>query len=175
MFSLKQFSFIIIFCSLGGVIFYGFYDEKIHIDYSIRTMQAPIIQEFNRSLTFFYSHNDSIIAVTKICTINTIDNDTTKNIINLWLSDSLQHNPKLQKIMCNSLIIKNSLYYCSFTETPFNSSTSLFEKYSFFEGLLKTLFELNPSLKGVVFLINHKAFEDMDLDFSLPWSPHLVL
>lgn len=173
MVSLKRLSFIIIFCSVGGVIFYGFYDEKIHIDYSMRTTHIPLVNESVKSLTFFYSHNDSITATQKTYIINALNDNSVKTIINLWLSHFFEHNLKLHKIICHSLIIQNALCYCSFTTTPFTTTTSLYEKYSFFEGLLKTIFNIDQSIKGVVFLINHKPFEDADLDFSLAWSPHL--
>lgn len=170
MFSTKQLSLIAIICSLGGVIFYGFYDEKIHIDYSIRQENAPIDNKSSRSLTFFYAINDSLTTTTKTYCINTLDNDTLKNIVNVWLTCLFEYDNKLQKTMCHSFVTKNSLYYCSFTTTPFTTATSLYEKYAFFEGLLRTLYDLNPSLTGVIFLINHKTFEDEDYDFSLPWS-----
>ncbi len=173
MISVKQMCLITILCSLGGIIFYGFYDEKIHIDYSIRQENAPSCNESDRSLTFFFIIHDSLTTTTKTHCINTIDNEVLKNIVNIWLTYLFEYDNKLQKTMCHSFIIKNSLYYCSFTTTPFTAATSLYEKYAFFEGLLRTLYALNPSFAGVVFLINHKIFEDEDYDFSLPWSYQL--
>lgn len=170
MFSKKNLCLLAFLGCIGGIIFYGFYDEKIHIDYSIRQDNAPINNKPQGSLTFFHSKNNTLVTTTEPSSISVLDNTNLQNIVNRWLSHLFEYEQKLQKTLCHSLIIKNNIYYCSFTNTPFKSSTCMYEKYAFFEGLIHTLFALNPSLKGILFLINHQPFEDDDYDFTLPWS-----
>ena len=171
--SAKRVSLIVVTCSLAGIIFYGFYDEKIHIDYSIHSEKIHPANNCSKSLTFFYVKDDIKTTIIKTCSIKTLDNETLKNIVNIWLGCLFESDNKLQKTICHSFVSHNSLYYCSFTISPFTPATSLYEKYAFFEGLLQTLYDLDPSLSGVVFLIEHKTFEDDDYDFSLPWSYQL--
>ncbi len=170
MFSAKQLYLIGLFCIIGGVIFYAFYDEKIHIDYSVRNQTVLDWNKAKKSLIYVYIKNDSPITLTETSYISDFDQNNLKNVINKWLSHASEYHPTLQKIICQSLEIKNGIYYCSFSQSPFLSTTSMYEKYSFFEGLLQTLFNLETFPKGIIFLINHQLFEDEDYDFTLPWS-----
>lgn len=155
---------------ISGILFYGFYDEKIHIDYSIRHEKLPEYNKIKQSLTFYHLHNDVITTSTESYFTATFDEEAITNIINLWLSRSYEQEPKLEKIMCHSTKIKNNIYYCSFNKSPFTTITSLYEKYAFCYGLVKTIDSFAPETIGIQFLINHSSFEDEDLDFSLPWS-----
>lgn len=156
-----------------GIVFYGFYDEKIHIDFSWhqQTKQLPIQKE-TQTIELFFEKDDNISTISS-STALPLHASHLQYVINNWLSYAHLHHTTLIKIECHSLQIDHNIYYCSFTHSPFTEATPIHAKVSYIKGLLQTLYTLTPTLEGVVFLINHEEWNDSDLDFSLPWSENI--
>lgn len=57
----------------------------------------------------------------------------------------------------------------SFDRAPVNKNGSTAEKLLLIESLLKSIRSALPSVTTVLFLVDHKAMHDANLDFSRPW------
>lgn len=174
MISSKYYALIIIVSSIGGIIFYGFYDEKIHIDYSIKHSLSSLPAPTMQPLTLFYKKEDTLISLIQTFTPSDNSNESIKNIINIWLSYVYEYDTTLAKTTCTSLTSCNNIHYCSFSNSPFYPTTTVHNKHNFFEGILYTLNNYNADYKSIIFLINHNFFEDSDYDFSLPWEISII-
>ena len=59
--------------------------------------------------------------------------------------------------------------FLSFDQIPFLRDWSIFNKLSFVESLLKTIYKANLGIQKITFLVDHQVMEDDHLDFSKSW------
>ena len=59
--------------------------------------------------------------------------------------------------------------FLSFDRTPFSPQQSIYEKWMWIEGLLKTIKAYDATISHVHLLVRHKPLQDIHLDFSNPW------
>ena len=97
--------------------------------------------------------------------------ENLKHFISDWLvllqEESILSNPAyLHNVSINK---DEDVAFLSFEQPFFESSWSIFEKWNFIEGLLKSVREANFKIREIHFLINNKVMEDYHLDFSNGW------
>ncbi len=97
----------------------------------------------------------------------------TKNarqLISAWLNLLDEEHVITKKITLQDALISTSgTLYISFDQYPLKKDDTIFNKWMFIEGLLKTLRDNNICAHNVHFLVQHQPLNDQHIDFSLPW------
>lgn len=99
--------------------------------------------------------------------------NNTKNaqqLINAWLTLLDEERVTTKKIALQSALLSQShTLYISFDHNPLAKEDTIFKKWMFIEGLLKTVRKNNIAIQHVHFLVQHQPLIDYHLDFSMPW------
>lgn len=100
--------------------------------------------------------------------------DTAQNIqylINSWLSFLDEEHIMKKKVTVTTVLLSSneSTAYISFDRNPLNKEASVYAKWMWIEGLLKTLRENGIKISHVHFLVHHQPLHDMHLDFESAW------
>lgn len=156
---------------IGGIIFYGFYNNLIIIRFP-NQLNLNNIQKSNHKklINFFYwQDNKWHIEDSEI-----IWADLTENINNIlvnWLSINYEFNKNLKQASVQTVMLdpEKNFAYISFDKNPLSKQWSIYQKIKFIESILKTLNENKIKIQGVYFLVNHKFLEDTHLDFCHFW------
>ena len=69
-----------------------------------------------------------------------------------------------------AITFDNQELIISFDRPPWNKENSTYEKWMTVEGFLKTIKNIDPSIKKVRFLMNQQPLQDPHLDFTNAWS-----
>ena len=104
--------------------------------------------------------------------INTEDvSDAILRIANSWLALLDEENIMNKKVTASMILVSASgnEVYISFDRYPFNKESSVYNKWMWVEGLLKTLRENGITIPRIYFKVQHKLLRDYHLDFSSPW------
>jgi hypothetical protein len=158
----------------GGIIFFG-----IQNDYLILRKPTALLSQFSsnqphkKNIRFYYwSHNRWHYEADQLFWSN-YHIENLQRIINQWFKlieeQELIHTPIIATL---SMAPNDQLLFCSFNRNPFSKKWSLHQKWMLIEGLLKTIAEVDPTIKEIQFLLRHQSLIDSHLDFSHAWPLH---
>ncbi len=157
----------------AGILFYALYHELIIIRNPFTT-QMPRLDKMHAKKHMFtlMFWKDRSWQKEKIELIHS-DNkaQTLQYLIASWLGllDDEQMLPR--KISLQSVMLDSSgkEAYVSFDGNPLAKKSSIFDKWLWAEGLLKTIRENNIALTSIQFLVHHQPLADPHLDFFHLW------
>ncbi len=112
----------------------------------------------------WYKESDEIMWPSQSCL-------AVQQLINRWLH-LLEESELIAKHVGVESVAQapnHQTLYISFDRYPLSKEWSMFRKWMFIEGLLKTIREQSPSFREILFLIRHQPMHDIHLDFSHPW------
>lgn len=168
-----QFSIIVFISFFIGMLFFAYQQEWIIIrlpwkqEKAINSLSKPTKQQVH----LYYWKNQEWKKEEMQILQTPVKEEQLYNLINAWLTlvyDEYQTTNKttLETIALNT---GNQQIYVSFDKSLFPTQWSLYQKWMFVEGLLKTIHQFDYTITSVQFLIKHTSMKDAHLDFSRPW------
>ncbi len=181
MFNIKKYNlYYIVISSLGllsGIIFYLFYHEYIIISFPnthYLSYQTIKTNAHKKTITFCYWNKSQFDSEEKEVIITDNKAQTLEYIINSWLSLLDEEQSMVKKIGVELVMVdyQGKDAFISFDRNPFDKQASLYEKWMWIEGLLKTVKNSGITVENITFLVHHKTLNDSHLDFTQAWPLH---
>ncbi len=98
-------------------------------------------------------------------------NEVVYYLINNLLTLMYEEDALSKKVSVESVMISDDREaFISFNRNLFRKESSIFEKWTIVESILKTIHENEIAVRAIRFLVHHKPLEDYHLDFSRGWS-----
>lgn len=149
----------------GWIIFhYPSYTQDIAQQKAVmRVNRTPIIYSFYKDGAWHTEYNELSVSP-----------DTQKMIhyvVNSWLSFLHEEHIMKKRVTAHAVLISangNDLFI-SFDRNPLQKESSIYEKWMWIEGLLKTIRAQGIKIAHVHFLVHHQPLQDAHLDFENPW------
>jgi len=170
--SRSQLILISIACFLIGLTFLAFQQNVIIFrnPFVRHNVQDQLGVEKRKVKLFYWLHdswkNESVEVIWS-------DNkaQTIKHLVDSWLTLMDEEKLMEKKTSLQSVILGSSEndIFLSFDRNPLSKESTVFEKWMWIEGLLKTLRDNDLKIQNVRFLVHHQDMYDLHLDFSNPW------
>lgn len=168
----KKHLFIVSTLSIAtGVLLFAFHYEyiSIHWPQPIPIMRQQAYQK--KLVTLHYWKDNSWNHETNeiIWLDNTAEN--LQRLLNNWLHLLEEEEIITKRITIQSIaqMPNNNQFYLSFDRNPLLKEWSIYHKWMFIEGLLKTIRSNESSVQSVLFLMRHQPLADTHLDLSHIW------
>jgi hypothetical protein len=166
---------IIFFSLLGfciGLLFLAFQNNIIIIrnPFARHLLQEQPGVEKKKVKLFYWHHDkwnneevDIIWAANKA--------QTLKYLIDSWLTLMDEEHLMEKKTSLQAVVLGSSEndIFLSFDRNPLSREGTIFEKWMWLEGLLKTIRDNDLKVQSIRFLVHHQDMYDTHLDFSNPW------
>ncbi len=156
-----------------GIILVGINDQWIIVRSPFTRMNKPELQKkfTKHQATLYYWHNNAWHQEQSSILCSDTMSNNIKQLINAWLSLTESEHIIEKKVSLESALLSSSgqELFLSFSRNVFGKDESLFAKWMFIEGILKTVHENNDQIQSVRFLVHHQPLRDTQLDFSFSW------
>lgn len=157
---------------IAALLFFAIYNQWI-IFYApwqknVITSSADIIHK--KQIAHHYFHGDKWKSEKQEMLWQESVEKNIFHLINAWLTLLDEEHVTIKKTMLQSAIVTPSgVAYLSFDHNVLGKEETIFKKWMFIEGLLKTIASNDIVITHVQFLVQHQPLQDIHLDFSMPW------
>lgn len=165
---------LLFFCFIVGLLFFAVNQEWIVIRSFTRSSQVENTLNKLRStkkqmtVSFWHQGKWNTEALEIITTADPAQ--TAQALVTAWLSLLDEEKITTNKISLQSALMStHGQLYLSFDRSPFEDSSSTYDKWMWTESLLRTLRENCSEIRSVYLMVHHRPLEDDHLDFSNPW------
>jgi len=171
--NIYKYIFLILFCFIVGLFFFAFYHELLVVRYPFgkAVSQESGMQYKKIQVDLIFWNNKKWNRETIILIWSDNKSQNIQYLINSWLT--LLEDEKLikKKVSLQAVLLSSSEKHAflSFDQNPFSDEDTIYEKWMWIEGLLKTIRKNDILLQDIQFLIHHKEIADNHIDFSRPW------
>lgn len=168
----KNYLFLSLAAVTCGLLLFAYQKEYIIINLGKKldtyNINAPA-QKQNATLYYWYQNTWNTEQVSLLFSENSVSN--MQQLVSRWLQ--LLHEEKItkKKILLQSAAITYDTQelIISFDRMPWNKEISTYEKWMLIESLLKTIKNVDPTIKRVRLLMNQQQITDPHLDFTNAW------
>ena len=158
---------------LVGILFLAFRYELFIIRYPsyIYDTQNITITATKRKIPLIMWHTNGWHTTTEQLLIPDDSQEALHYILTSWMVIATEHTHTAKKISLQTALLGagGRDLYLSFDKNPLPQQRSIFDKWMWIEGLLKTIHAYDRSIQRIHFLENHQLMTDRHLDFSHPW------
>jgi hypothetical protein len=168
----KNYIILCVAAFITGLLLFAYHKEYIifnfHRKLNNESFQASV-QKQTIPIHFWHQnewHSDQVSLL--------FSDDSTANmqqLVSRWVQLLNEEKIIKKKVALESVAItfdKQELII-SFDKIPWNKEWNTYDKWMTVEGLLKTVKEVDRSIKKVRFLVNQQLLQDIHLDFTNPW------
>lgn len=154
-----------------SILFYAFYHEYLIINFKKQIITQKLEECSAKQKIVLHWHKSNWQTESIHLLLNQNVSHDAQLILGSWLETALDEQIFRKKINVQSVMASadERTLFVSFDHAPFSKESSIFEKWMIIEGMLKTISHALPSVKKIVFLVNHQTLLDTHLDFSNPW------
>jgi len=128
------------------------------------------ISSRRKNITLYFWKNEELCREKKVFLCTPSLSDNLRQIVGSWMEEVYDERILCRQVRLQSVAVSGSgqEIFLSFDQNPCDRDWSIFRKWQFWEGLLKTIADAPFSVQSVFFLVNHEPMPDDHLDFSLP-------
>lgn len=158
---------------IGGLFFYGLYNELIILRLPFKASRQPteLGQSQRKLMKLTYWNGEAFATEEKEILYSSNSTRTLTDLINSWLSTLEEEHLMPKKVSLQSVMLDASGQeaFISFDRNPLLKEKSTYQKLMWVEGLLKTIQGSGIPLKTVRLLVYAKPLNDTHLDFNHAW------
>lgn len=157
---------------LSGFAYYIFNNEWIVIKYNNTQGNVVFQKSKKRNYVLWYWHNDKWnFEAKELVDLEANKAKTVEYLVSSWLGLLDEEQVVDKKVSIQSVMLDSTQQevFISLDRNPFLVNSSIFAKWYWVEGLVKTLRINIPNLQKVYVLVHHQVLDDLHLDFSQGW------
>jgi hypothetical protein len=155
-----------------SLLLFAYHKEYIILNFqktNKNESQANAAQKQNVTLHFWHQNEWHTEHVSLLFSDNTVSN--MQQLVSRWAQLLSEEKIIKKKVTLQSatLTFDKQELIISFDRAPWNKEWGTYDKWMTIEGFLKTIRNVDPSIKKVRFLVNQQPISDPHLDFTNPW------